>query len=29
MTRRDAFFWELPREFGEIPMMFSLAATRS
>ena len=29
MTRRDVFFWELPREFGEIPMMFSLAATRS
>lgn len=28
MTRRDAFFWELPPEFGEIPMMFSLAATR-
>ena len=28
MTRRDAYFWELPREFGEIPMMFSLAATR-
>jgi len=28
MTRRDEYFWELPREFGEIPMMFSLAATR-
>jgi len=29
MTRRDEFFWELPPEFGEIPMMFSLAATRA
>ena len=28
MTRRDAYFWELPREFGEIPMMFALTATR-
>ena len=28
MTRRDAYFWELPAEFGEIPMMFSLTATR-
>ena len=28
MVRRDAYFWELPREFGEIPMMFSLSATR-
>jgi SAM-dependent methyltransferase len=28
MTRRDAYFWDLPAEFGEIPMMFALAATR-
>ena len=28
MTRRDAYFWELPAEFGEIPMMFALTATR-
>ncbi len=28
MVRRDAYFWELPIEFGEIPMMFSLTATR-
>jgi len=28
MTRRDAYFWDLPAEFGEIPMMFALTATR-
>ena len=28
MTRRDTYFWELPAEFGEIPMMFALTATR-
>jgi SAM-dependent methyltransferase len=27
MTRRDAYFWELPAQFGEIPMMFALTAT--
>ena len=28
MTRRDTYFRELPAEFGEIPMMFALTATR-
>jgi SAM-dependent methyltransferase len=28
MTRRDAYFWELPAALGEIPMMFALTATR-
>jgi SAM-dependent methyltransferase len=28
MTRRDQFFWELPKDLGEIPMMFALTATR-
>jgi hypothetical protein len=28
MTRRDEYFWELPPEYGEIPLMFSVTATR-